>query len=325
MKAIWMLLVVAGVWVTLSPMTALGTPWRAYFWGTGHYYEVSDLGTGWEDAQMLAESASYLGAQGHLATIGSAEENDFIANLLEPDKSYWLGGSQSSGGEEPTGGWGWATGEAWGYENWAGGAPDNTAAETWRHPFSAAWPTADWVTLGPHLGYDNDRFVVTFGSNGPDYVLDLDWSGQEGNKTMQWVIDELNDAAGAVIGPGVTVARSYYLAPDGSYRLEIASPFPGEDNHVSFGGNVWKLQETLFRLEFAGGANEDYLAIYGSTGMWNDAAPVSYGFVVEYPVPEPGTLLLMGLWSLAVFRRVPRKCGIWGGMNTVTRRSLSDS
>ena len=48
----------------------------------GHYYEAItvDLGIDWPSAKSAAESMSFLGCPGHLATITSEAENVFILN-----------------------------------------------------------------------------------------------------------------------------------------------------------------------------------------------------------------------------------------------------
>jgi len=102
-----------------------------YFPETGHYYEAIAVegGITWDEAKSQAESLFYLGLQGHLATITSKAENDFIINNLGSSyilNRYWLGGFQPPGSPEPAGNWQWITGEPWVYANWAPGEPNNT-------------------------------------------------------------------------------------------------------------------------------------------------------------------------------------------------------
>lgn len=99
---------------------------------TGNYYERVTItgGITWNDAKIAAESTSYLGRTGHLATIHSDPENDFIINNLGGTVgNYWLGGYQPTGSPEPAGGWQWVTGEIWNYTNWYSvtGEPNNGA------------------------------------------------------------------------------------------------------------------------------------------------------------------------------------------------------
>ncbi|MEZ5732893.1 MAG: caspase family protein [Paracoccaceae bacterium] len=84
---------------------------------------------------ILANTVTKTG--GHLATITSKEENDFIVELIRYDYSYWsdyrniwtagptIGLVQKKGAREPAGGWEWVTGEPMSYRNWAPEKPNN--------------------------------------------------------------------------------------------------------------------------------------------------------------------------------------------------------
>lgn len=95
----------------------------------GHYYEFfqSDGNITWADANASANSSVYSGMIGHLATLTSAQENDWVfENVAGGSTGTWLGGIQDPQGAEPSGGWGWVTGESWGYSNWAPGQPNES-------------------------------------------------------------------------------------------------------------------------------------------------------------------------------------------------------
>jgi hypothetical protein len=49
---------------------------------TGNYYEIIATPMTWEDARAAALATSWLGEQGYLATVTSAQENVFVAGLL---------------------------------------------------------------------------------------------------------------------------------------------------------------------------------------------------------------------------------------------------
>jgi uncharacterized caspase-like protein len=87
-------------------------------------------------AQRLAK-----GCGGHLATISSNEENEFVASLFNSDETFfnsgydpgdndtfkvgpWIGLEQSAAGREPGGGWGWVTGEPLTFTKWFQGKPN---------------------------------------------------------------------------------------------------------------------------------------------------------------------------------------------------------
>jgi len=98
----------------------------------GHTYEaVYAPGLTWAQAQAACEARG-----GYLATITSAEENDFIKSLFENNSAFWyfdganalgpwIGGIQASGSSEPGGGWGWLNGEPFSYTDWSSHDPDN--------------------------------------------------------------------------------------------------------------------------------------------------------------------------------------------------------
>ena len=85
---------------------------------SGHCYLRIDQGMTWFEAKACCERLG-----GHLATITSHEEQNFIESLIAGGKKhyYWLGGTD----EKVEGEWVWITGEPWGYTNWFPGQPDN--------------------------------------------------------------------------------------------------------------------------------------------------------------------------------------------------------
>ncbi len=75
----------------------------------GHYYKAYDQKLAWHTAKTYCEELG-----GHLATITSKEENDFVYEMVRKNGiSYWLGGTD----EEQEGVWKWVTGEEWSFDN----------------------------------------------------------------------------------------------------------------------------------------------------------------------------------------------------------------
>lgn len=108
----------------------------------GHYYViVKHNGTSWDAAKAFADSQSYRGAQGHLATLTSAAEDNFVNNLRAAAflagslnrAEVWIGGSQANGENCATCNWNWENGEgaisgtssAAPYANWQFGEPND--------------------------------------------------------------------------------------------------------------------------------------------------------------------------------------------------------
>jgi hypothetical protein len=127
-SAVWALFCLV---VSLGSALADGHDW--HMWpvaggGNGHEYAVALQSADWATQQALAEAAG-----GYLATILSQDEQGFVLGVVQaaeaaspgPTDYYWMGLLQDPQGQEPAGGWGWVTGEALGYANWASTEPNN--------------------------------------------------------------------------------------------------------------------------------------------------------------------------------------------------------
>ena len=93
----------------------------------GHYYELVTDEVLWVDAKMAARGRLCQGMYGHLATITSESENNFIVENVMGGvvTSAYIGGFQPEGSPEPDGGWRWVTDEPFGYTNWGSGEPND--------------------------------------------------------------------------------------------------------------------------------------------------------------------------------------------------------
>jgi hypothetical protein len=93
--------------------------WRVEDGGNGHWYaaRTDPQILNWTQAQLDAEMAG-----GHLATVTSIEEGEFIWSRLASDLSTWRHVGNWSGaalgGYRDSSGWKWVTGEVWDYSNW---------------------------------------------------------------------------------------------------------------------------------------------------------------------------------------------------------------
>ncbi|NQT51597.1 PEP-CTERM sorting domain-containing protein [bacterium] len=100
---------------------------------SGQYYERISTGLNFDQARIVATTREHAGVEGHLATIASADENEF-GRITGGTGSKWIGlhdSDQTStidgtamGGTEGT--FQWITGETVTYTNWSGGEPNNS-------------------------------------------------------------------------------------------------------------------------------------------------------------------------------------------------------
>jgi hypothetical protein len=97
----------------------------------GHYYRTdSPQAVPWEYAKLFAFQQMRDGMRGHLVTITSPVEQQFVKDnfLSFGGSGIWTGGIQPSGSPEPAGNWQWVTGEPFEYANWyPGGSEPNDA------------------------------------------------------------------------------------------------------------------------------------------------------------------------------------------------------
>ena len=112
---------------------------------------------GWYEA---AEYCASLG--GHLVTINSQEENDFLTRVFTRprNEAVMIGASDF----ETEGDWKWVTGEAFSYSNWREGEPNNEYEEDY------AMLIADGFWNDGHLDRENWYFICEWEGAG-GYVL----------------------------------------------------------------------------------------------------------------------------------------------------------
>ncbi|AOW09218.1 Ig-like domain-containing protein [Flavobacterium gilvum] len=152
----------------------------------GHYYEyVPYLGITWTDARAAADSRTYYGLKGYLATITAADEAQ-LAGKQAPGAG-WIGGSDA----ESEGVWKWITGPEAGTVFWNGGPngstpnfafwnrgePNQSGDEDYAHitapgvGIPGSWN--DLPNSGGSGSYEPKGYVVEYGGTPGDPILHL--------------------------------------------------------------------------------------------------------------------------------------------------------
>jgi len=135
----------------------------------GHRYRFVPGAMKWDEARAKAEAMG-----GHLATVTSREENEWIyatfGPKLDPEKhssSVWLGGSADAAGHA----WSWVTGEPFAFADWFEGEPDysSTTGQPVNGPFGICIKsrgTFHWFDDPVKRGNASAGFLVEWDDDG---------------------------------------------------------------------------------------------------------------------------------------------------------------
>lgn len=130
-------LAVSGVLGSAASADSTCQRWPIASGGNGHWYQRFDRNLTWPQARDAC-----LAMGGHLATVVSKGEQDFVA-VINDNRNCFLGGYRIS----PGGPWAWVTGEAWSYTNWLINEPSDAAAN---EPYLHYWlESSGWNDIRP--------------------------------------------------------------------------------------------------------------------------------------------------------------------------------
>jgi len=294
--------------------------------GNGHYYEVVlDDRITWSRAKELADSSSFKGLQGHLATIGSQEENDWIAGdpKFMEGASVLAGGVQTVPNQGPTSDWRWVTGEPWSFTapNWGQGEPNDDGGEE------------RYLELHPD-GYWNDAprnsggYVVEFEHGAKVVYRDTRYKATWFHRRERTIIVDYLDTRGYGVvdadelkaymtekGTGTCVVFAQDMAPD----TVVDDPArPGRDSlirdYMQRGGRVvWPGHVPLYAVGLPDGTVIEQVG--GSENVLG-IAWVADDNNVEVSITESGSL-----WGLTQsWRSLRPSSGIVSQLATIDRR-----
>ena len=180
---------------------------------TGHWYEVVSCACTWDQANTSASMSTLPGTScyGHLATVTSQAENDFLATQWGDQLvCKWLGGIQPNAALVDTG-WVWVTGEPWDYENWLTGEPNNCEN---KEDALIIWRAAgDWNDAYRETCYDGG-YIVEWDT---DPLVVETTAATTFTRTYHWTIDKSADQSGLTLSIGQQFLVNYEVTVDSSY------------------------------------------------------------------------------------------------------------
>ena len=142
-----------------APCSPIVVQWRAADGGNDHWYQFirQQSNTCWTEAKNHSE---LLG--GHLATVTSAPENEFLRNFVAKHNPGGLEGGPYIGGTcagVEWGEWYWVTGEPFTFQGWNSGEPSSGGADRFLHFWR--WSDLDWNDA-PDCGNLMQSYIVEF-------------------------------------------------------------------------------------------------------------------------------------------------------------------
>jgi hypothetical protein len=157
-----------------------------------HFYQRIDLPMSWHDAKKNCESRG-----GHLATVTSAEENNFICRNFATDYACWLGATDEI--EEGT--WRWVTGEPFEFQNWASNEPSDRSYEEHSEE--------DYLVLGNATFEEGSQFY-RFGSMWNDHAAHGRFFGSHiAFPLCEWKVDDQGTVEPPQLPHGVVLYMTF--------------------------------------------------------------------------------------------------------------------
>jgi len=166
-----------------------------YLPSNGHYYEyIPNLGITWSNAKIAAQTNTYFGIQGYLATITAADEAQISGE--QSSGAGWIGGSD----ELQEGVWKWMTGPEAGtnmvFTFWNNGEPNNLGDEDYAHVTApGVGITGSWNDLsntGDVSGnYQPKGYIVEYGGMPGDPIIHISTSS---TLTIPTIINSISAA-----------------------------------------------------------------------------------------------------------------------------------
>ena len=238
----------------------IGNPYRTDYYG-GNTYMYFNSPVTWYEANEFCKKLG-----GHLVTITSHEENEFIKNLTDDANHVWMGATDKEGS------WQWVTGEPFEYAPWCEGEPNNfyenlERSEDYLERYSGnVWNDAAGYWPQPYVcEIEGDKRIIgiellqtSFEFEGtpitPEPIV-KDGNGNILSKGNDYTLSYENNAG---IGTATVIARGI-----NGYTGATSTTF--EIKGLDFGNEFWAyvtiMDKTLFNNR------EENYRVYGKTSI----------------------------------------------------------
>ena len=299
MKRFLAILVLIPILLSVLPISAMAAdkPWGSVEFD-GHYYRFYNTSMTYPEAKAFCEEQG-----GHVVTITSAEENEFVLSLFS-DTYIWLGGND----EAEEGKFVWDTGEYFFYTNWDDGEPNNKGA-TGNQDNMLMYSWGNWDDIEGSVSYP---FVCEWDKYTDDTQLTLPQDVTEFNGHSYIFIDTTLDWNAAA---EFCIARGGHLVTISSMEENDFVHTLCKANNIWIGGNdsetegtfAWITDEAMDFTNWSSGEpndgylrGQDYIQMY-QNGLWDDEQSHNLKFFVcEWDfvcVSESGKGYTYHVWS----------------------------
>ncbi|QMU54489.1 MAG: hypothetical protein GKS07_06085 [Nitrosopumilus sp.] len=253
----------------------------------GHYYQLANnAGITWTDAKIMAEDYVHNGIHGHLVSITSQSENDFVAGLVPSDFRAWIGLTDSRN----EGVYKWVTGETFSYSNWNTGQPDNSNNEDYVQFYGL---NDKWNDISNDYDYSNG-YIIEYSLPPPVYNPATDhYYEYINNPGVTWTDAERMAKAfthNDINGTLVTITSASENDFVSGLLSNNTRAWIGLFDKNTEGFYKWLTGEPFIYSNWDtsqpdNNSNEDYVEFLGSNNKWHDNTNDNghtTGFVIEY-------------------------------------------
>lgn len=241
----------------------------------GHSYElVNEPGISWDAARIAASQNILEGTQchGHLATVTSQNENDFLVAAYGNSLSYiWIGGFQGEGYSDTVNeGWQWVTGEPWVYTNWNIGEPNNEYYGTLGYEDALAYWNSAGVWNDVASAYPYGGYIVEY-----DCVHPVANAGSDQTRLVKELV--FFDGSGSY-DPDGSIVSYHWNFGDGTSGSGVTT------SHMYSTANVYTVTLTVTDNDGLTGTDTAVITVLTSCAGINDLKSVVNGMTIKTTV-----------------------------------------